>query len=102
MKDNGNVTYADLQMVLPFDNALYLCSIKGSDILDRFLNYDGYYVYLKIDISNIDPNATYYIIADSWTSGYAPAKCTEIAKYDETTFARDLLAEYIREGKWSK
>ena len=54
--------------------------------------------YSTITASQVDKNATYYIIADSWTALYAWAKCTAIELYDETTFARDLLADYIRAG----
>lgn len=98
----GNVMYGDLQMILPFDNPLYLCSIKGSDLIDKFLSNGDYVKYSKISISQVDENKTYYIVADSWTALYAWAKCTPVEKYDETTFARDLLAEYIKAGNWSK
>ena len=94
----GYVEYGDLQMLLPFDNALYLCSIKGSDLITKFLNNSDYSTYSTITASQVDKNATYYIIADSWTALYAWAKCTAIELYDETTFARDLLADYIRAG----
>ena len=97
---SGYVKYGDLQMLLPFDNALYLCSIKGSDLKSKFINNGDYYVYSKISTSQINDNQTYYIIADSWTALYAWAKCTPIEKYDETTFARDLLAQYIKDGNW--
>ena len=95
--NSGNVQYGDLQMVLPFDNPLYLCSIKGSDLIS-FMNKSSYYTYSTITTSQINKNSTYYIIADSWTALYAPAKCTPIELYDETTFARDLIAQYIRNG----
>lgn len=94
----GYVEYSDLQMILPFDNPLYLCAIKGSDLISKFLNNSDYRKYSTISISEVDRNATYYIIADSWTANYSWAKCTTIELYDENTFARDLLAEYIRNG----
>lgn len=93
----GYVQYGDLQMVLPFDNPLYLCSIKGSNLIS-FMNKSSYHTYSTITASQIDKNATYYIIADSWTALYAPAKCTPIELYDGTTFARDLIAKYIMAG----
>ncbi len=94
----GYVQYGDLQTILPFDNALYLCSIKGSDLIDKFLNNTSYSKYSTITVAQVNRNATYYIIADSWTALYAWAKCTPIELYDETTFARDLIAKYIAEG----
>ena len=98
----GEVVYGDLQMILPFDNPLYLCKIKGSDLKSKFLNNSSYVNYSKISASQVKDNQYYYIIADSWTAQYSWANCTIIEQYDETTFARDLLADYIRSGVWSE
>lgn len=100
----GDVTYGDLQMLFPFDNQLVLCSVKGTYLKSKFFETtnDNYFVYYESYGTsvkkNIDPNATYYIIVDSYTSTYGPNHLTEIARYDATTFARDLLAEYIKQG----
>lgn len=100
----GDVTYAQLQMIMPFDNHLVLCSIQGKDLRDKFyytdntnyfISYGEYGAQLKDDI---DPNATYYVVVDTYTSTYGPNKLTEIERYGENIFARDLLAEYIKEG----
>ncbi len=98
----GNVQYGDLQMILPFDNPLYLCRIKGSDLKSRFLNNSDYCVYSTITASQVKDNEYYYIVADSWTALYSWARCTAIEQYDETTFARDFLAQYIISGGWGK
>ena len=91
-------------MLLPFDNPIVLCTIKGKDLRDKFfetgndnyyITYGAYGAQLK---DNIDPNATYYLVTDTYTALYAPNKLTEIARYDDTTFARDLLAEHIKSG----
>ncbi len=100
----GNVTYSNLQMLMPFDNALVLCSVQGRDLLTKFIhtdnkNYFNYYGEYGESVKNeIDPNATYYVVVDTYTSTYAPNRLTEIARYDATTFARDLLAAHIRGG----
>ncbi len=105
--DKGDVYYADLQMLLPFDNQIQLCSIKGSDLLSRFINTanNRYYISLSdygADIKNsIDQNATYYIITDTYCSSYAANRLTVVDTYDQTTFARDLIADYIKGGNWS-
>ena len=100
----GDVTYAQLQMLLPFDNYLVLCSIKGKDLRDKFfytdntnyfISYGEYGANLK---ENIDPDATYYVVVDTYTSTYAPNKLTEIERYSKNVFARDLLATYIQNG----
>lgn len=96
----GDVTYGALQTLFPFDNELVLCSIRGSDLLSRFINSsnDRYFI-CRSDDRTIDPNATYYIVVDSYTSTYAPNRLTEIERYGADVYARDLLAEYIAAGK---
>ena len=96
----GYVQYGDLQAILPFNNPLYLCKIKGSDLKSKFLNNSKYSIYSTISASQVVDSQYYYIVADSWTALYAPAKCTTVEIYDENTFARDLLAEYIKAGNW--
>lgn len=100
----GDVTYGMLYSIFPFDNQLVLCSIKGKDLLKRFVNNDDgrYYIYYLQDLkNNIDPNATYYIVTDTYSSLYGPNNLTEIERYDEGVYARDLLAEYIKNGGYN-
>ena len=98
----GEVTYADIQSIFPFDNELVLCAISGKDLQRRFINNGDYYItyseYGNSVKNNIDPNATYYIMLDTWSSDYSYNKATEVARYGEGIYARDLLAEYIKKG----
>ena len=100
----GDVTYSQLQSLFPFDNELVLCSIKGSDLMSKFFNSnnDNYFIqYGDYGVSvknNFDHNATYYVVTDSYSSTYAPNRMTEIERYDGGVYARDLLAEYIKNG----
>lgn len=100
----GDVTYSQLQMILPFDNHLVLCSIKGKDLKDKFFETDNTNYFISYGEygsgvkDNIDPEGTYYIVVDSYTSTYGPNKLTEIQRYEQNVFARDLLAEYIQNG----
>ncbi len=104
----GAVTYADLQMLFPFDNQLVLCSIKGTDLISKFIQTqnENYFIALSEygeDIQDsIKPNDTYYIVIDTYSSGYGPNRVTEVARYDEGVFARDLLADYIKAGNMTK
>ena len=93
----GTVTYSDLLSLLPFNNQLVLCSISGSNLINKFYN-SSYATYSEVSSSSIISSETYYIIVDTYTSTYAPNKLTEIARYDDTTYARDLLADYIKEN----
>ena len=100
----GTVIYGDLQAIFPFDNELVLCSIKGKDLVNKFLKTTNtsYFIYCgdygNSIKNNIDSNATYYLITDTYSSSYAPNRLTEIARYDADVFARDLLADYIKAG----
>lgn len=100
----GEVTYADLQSIFPFDNQITLCSVKGKDLRRKFVETtnDRYYIHYG-DYGNsirndIDPNATYYIVTDSYTAYYSYNNLTVVEEYDPNVFARDLLAEYIENG----
>lgn len=100
----GEVTYAMLQALFPFDNELVLCSIKGRDLMERFFESDHYSYFISYGLygeqvrGSIDPNGTYYVIVDTYSSTYGPNRLTEIARYGENIFARDLLADYIESG----
>ncbi len=100
----GEVTYGDLQSLFPFDNQLTLCSIKGSDLKSKFFetNNSNYFIqygdYGESVRRNIDLNATYYIIVDSYTAYYAYNNLTVVEKYTDGIYARDFLAEYVKNG----
>lgn len=94
----GDVTYSMLYSLLTFDNQLVLCSIKGSDLKNKFLTKSKYYIYPNKSQSDFDSNKTYYVIVDSYTSTYRYNNLTEIERYDDNVYARDLLAEYISAG----
>ena len=100
----GGVTYGDLQALFPFDNELTLCSVKGRDLWNNFFNTNNsnyfidYGTYGESVYRNIDMNATYYIVVDTYSAYYAPNKLTVVEKYGDGIFARDLLAEYIKQG----
>ena len=102
----GQIKYSHVQSVLPFDNPLVLCAIKGSDLLNKFFrtsnkDYFIYYEEYGRDVyNNIDMNATYFIVVDSYTSTYGPNNLTEVLRLNEDIFARDLLAAFIKNGGW--
>lgn len=101
---SGEVTYGMLQSLFPFDNELTLCSVKGRDLRSKFLetNNSSYFVsygdYGASVRENIDMNATYYIVVDTYTALYGPNRLTVVEEYGEGVFARDLLADYMENG----
>ena len=100
----GEVTYAQLQTLFPFDNDLVLCSVKGADLLSKFINttnknyHVSYSDYGESIKESIDPNATYYVLVDTYTSTYPSNRLTEIARDTPGVYARDLLATYVEKG----
>lgn len=100
----GEVTYGLLQSLLPFDNEITLCSIKGRDLISKFLETDHYAYYISTSSygdrikNSVDPDATYYVITDTYSAYYKPNNMTVIESYGEKIFARDLLADYMTAG----
>lgn len=99
---SGAVYYKDLYTLFPFDNGLYLCTISGRDLKNKFINStnENYFICMS-DYGNsisINNSSTYYIITDAYSAFYAPNNLTIVEEYGEEVFARDLLAEYIKNG----
>lgn len=98
----GNVTYATLFSVLPFDNEIVLGSISGYYLKSQFLGGKlNYHVYTDLTESQIEDSKQYYIVVDSYTSTYYYNHITEVKRLDHETYARDLLAEYVKGGNWA-
>lgn len=100
----GDVTYADLQSIFPFDNQITLCAVQGRDLKYRFLetDHEKYFIhcgdYGESIRRQVDEDATYYIVVDTYTAYYAPNNLTVVETYDPDIFARDLLADYVKNG----
>ncbi len=98
----GDVYYKNLQGILPFDNDIVLCSVKGRDLLSKFINtnnsnyYISYTDYGNSVKNSIDQNATYYIVTDTYTAYYAPNRLTVVASYTPGIYARDLIADHFK------
>ena len=100
--EKGDIFYRDLYSLFPFDNNICICSISGRNLLNRFINTSNsnYFIALNDDlrVNDIDPNATYYVIVDMYSALYAPNRLTVVEVCEEEIYARDLLAQYIKEG----
>lgn len=102
---SGKTTYAMLLSLFPFDNDIVLCSVSGYKLKKQFVyteNSDYHNVYSEYgeDVKeNISDYETYYIVVDTYTALYAPNGLTIIDYLDGGTYARDLLAEAIRNGE---
>ena len=103
----GTVRYSDISNLLPFDNDIVLCSIRGSDLANTqfitgadtyFVDWTDYGTSIK---NNIDYSSTYYLITDTYSSDYSYNHLTVVDTYDVGVYARDLLAIFIQNGGWA-
>ena len=99
----GKKTYADIFSLFPFNNRIVLCSISGSKLKSKFINSTSsdYHIALSeygknLSISN---SATYYVVVDTYTALYSSNGLSIVEYFDETTYARDLLADAIKDGR---
>ena len=102
----GMVKYADIYECFPFDNEIALCSIRGSAFVNtQFITGNSnYYITWKDNIAlsqyDIDTSKTYYLVTDTYTVDYY-SSLNVIEYYKPNTYARDLLADYVRAGNWT-
>ena len=98
------MTYADILSLLPFDNRIVLCSVSGSKLKSQFINttnssyHVAYSEYGNSILNGISDSETYYIVVDTYTAYYKYNGLTIVDFYDESTYARDLFAEKVKEG----
>ena len=97
----GNVHYADIFSVLPFDNEIVLGKISGSKLKSQFLNNKNYSVYSTINANAVNDNSYYYIVVDSYSSTYRYNGITEIKRLEGEIYPRDLLKAFIASGGWA-
>ena len=98
----GNVTYADIFALLPFDNDVILGKIKGSDLTANFLEKATYICTVNGNLcDNIVSTQYYYIVVDSYTAFYSWNNITVIERLPNV-YARDLLKDFIVSGGWAK
>ena len=98
----GDVTYAQLFTLMPFDNSLVLGQISGANLKSKFINNNSYYKAVSETMpEKIDDNATYYIIVDTYTAYYETNGITVVDQFGHY-YSRDLIADFIKVGGWSK
>ena len=100
----GDVTYADLYNLFPFDNDIALCSITGRNLRNTqfitgssnyYINWSSYGESIK---DNIDDSATYYLVTDTYTVDYYTS--LNVISYLENggVYQRDLMNRFIANG----
>lgn len=100
----GDVTYADLYNLFPFDNDIALCSITGRNLRNtQFITgSSNYYVnwsdYGESIRYNINDSTTYYLVTDTYTIDYYTS--LNVVSYFENggIYQRDLMNRFIANG----
>ena len=101
-----DVMYADVYSLLTFDNSIVLCKVSGSKLLSQFVNttntnyHNTYSEYGNSIKDSISSSGTYYVVVDTYTAYYSYNGLTIVDWYDEGVYARDLLAEEIKSGRF--
>lgn len=95
----GDVTYADLFTLFPFNNDIVLCTATGERIsaMSTAKNYHITQSEYGESLS-LDSDTRYYIITDTYSLDYAPNGFIYVDTYEAGTYARDLLKDYATSG----
>ena len=108
----GDVTYAKLYNLFPFDNDILLMKVSGSVLKDTFINttnsnyflaYTTYGSGLRDDQTTINNTSQYYVVSDTYTYDHL-LKYNNPIKVDsystEGYYARDAMADYASAGRF--
>jgi 2',3'-cyclic-nucleotide 2'-phosphodiesterase/3'-nucleotidase len=94
---SGAVTYSQIFQLLPFDNSIILGKMRGSDINKKVLS-SGQLDYTLGSAASFNKDEYYYIITDSYCAYYSYNNIEIVDKIDLDIYARDLVAEYVKES----
>ena len=108
----GDVTYAKLYELFPFDNRICLCSVPGEKLKTAFMrntsSQSSYYFisyadgHSDSDYDSIDESATYYVVTDTYSGYYSWNQCTIIDFYEpQNYYQRDILRQYAIDGHFN-
>ena len=102
---SGDITYGMIYKALPFDNALYLVSVRGSDISGTLSDYGTFYVpseNSQISGSSLynylTPSETYYVLmVDYIALKYPFCNVVTVAETytEENALPRNIVSHYI-------
>ena len=94
--DAGDVTYADLFQILPFENEVYIITMRGRD-LRNYLNNLGSVYYWGIGTNAINNEQEYQIaIVDYLFQSYYFDDYRTDTYFDTNDLIRDVFIDYIK------
>ena len=91
----GDITYAKLFTLMPFDNSIVLGKISGAKLKTKFLNNNGFYIAKSEEMPTIEDNENYYIIVDTYTAFDDANGITVVDRYDNY-YSRDMIADFVK------
>ena len=107
----GFVRYADFYTLFPFDNDILLIKINGTVLQEvyfdttnsnYFMGYSEYGETLRNNRSQISASQMYFVVADTYTYDWMlkyNKGAVLVDRYSENGYyARDMLADFAREG----
>ena len=96
----GDITYAKLFTLMPFDNSIVLGEISGAKLKSKFLNNNSFYITKNEEMPTIEDSETYYIIVDTYTAYDEANGITVVDRYDNY-YSRDMIADFVKTGAWN-
>ena len=94
--DAGEVTYADLFQVLPFENEVYIVTLTGENLKSYLDNSGGIY-YWGIDLNSIEDGEDYSLaIVDYVYLGYTFNDYRNDSCVDTNELIRDVFIDMVK------
>ena len=91
----GEVTYADVFQILPFENEVYIVTLSGK-LLKSYLNNSGGIYYWGINVNSIEDDQYYQLaIVDYVYVGYTFSEYRNDSCIDTNDTIRDVFIEYL-------
>ena len=91
----GEVTYADIFQVLPFENEVYIVTLSG-ELLRSYINNSGGIYWWGIDVSTINDSDSYQLaIVDYVYLGYSFDDYRNDTCVDTNELIRDVFIDFL-------
>ena len=95
----GDVTYADLFQVLPFENEVYIVTLSGAKMREYLMRNSSAIYYWGIDIYSLEDSQSYTMaIVDFVYLGYYFEDYRNDSCIDTNDLIRDVFIDYVKEN----
>jgi 2',3'-cyclic-nucleotide 2'-phosphodiesterase (5'-nucleotidase family) len=95
----GDVTYADLFQVLPFENEVYIVTLSGAEMREYLMRNSSAIYYWGIDIYSLEDSQSYTMaIVDFVYLGYYFEDYRNDSCIDTNDLIRDVFIDFVKEN----